>query len=505
MADDIYAFDDEPEAPPKDNLFLWTVFILLLIGIAFACWLGSFYIFGHPEQPRPYKILKKLGKLEAPKRFGVTAAPGGRFLNPQQLFDRYSPLSRLQLERENAELLRNFIKNYKETKALVPYATGQFEIISSYELQPTDLFPSGMVALAASIDMPQVLVEHVFPTPPDQVSAARTLLQTGYPLFMERTKDLSAVIHVERTNDGRMLFTVVPLLYDQRALKGGVGRFSMEPPNDLNVAAGLPITRGPALKDAMQAYAEYRRKKPLPARGEDEEAEPARGPELVRVDSVRPGAPVPETGALPEPPVATPIPLAGKAAPTPRPGAPATATPATQVAMLRNATPSPATTPMPVATPVPVATPLAAATPASRPPLKPFITSVQNPDMAMSTSTNWRTYAPGQQPAGRTITLNDAAALADRGEPGERLYLRGNFIVTASGEKSAILRPEGATSDPRQGGAGIRVIVAYPPSAAPPPEGTTFARDESRAFEVQYVRRGPDGVVNVNVREVTQQ
>ena len=43
MADDSYDDDyDEPAPKKRDNLFVWTVFILLLIGLAFACWLGSF-------------------------------------------------------------------------------------------------------------------------------------------------------------------------------------------------------------------------------------------------------------------------------------------------------------------------------------------------------------------------------------------------------------------------------------------------------------------------------
>src|SRR5260370_32162800 len=89
MAEEYYQ-DDEPtaEGPARDHLFLWTVFILLLIGLAFACWLGSFYVFGHPEKPRPYQLLKKLGKIEAPRRFEVTAAPPGEFLTAQKLFER---------------------------------------------------------------------------------------------------------------------------------------------------------------------------------------------------------------------------------------------------------------------------------------------------------------------------------------------------------------------------------------------------------------------------------
>src|SRR3954453_19216881 len=128
MADDFYGYDDaEAEPKGRDNLFLWTIFILLLIGAAFACWMGSFYIFGHPEQPRSYEILKKLKKLQPPQRFEVTAAPPGEFMGPQKLFEKYSKYSRLQLEEENAELMRNYIKNYKEKKKLVPYLTGKFK------------------------------------------------------------------------------------------------------------------------------------------------------------------------------------------------------------------------------------------------------------------------------------------------------------------------------------------------------------------------------------------
>ena len=83
----------------RDNLFLWTVFLLLLAAVVFACWLGSFYVFGHPENPRAYRLLKRLNKLPPPARFLVTKAPPGEFLEAQRLFERYSPYSQLQMER----------------------------------------------------------------------------------------------------------------------------------------------------------------------------------------------------------------------------------------------------------------------------------------------------------------------------------------------------------------------------------------------------------------------
>ena len=65
---------DEPYARPRRriNYFAWTVAILLLTGFALAAWLGSFYIFSQPERPDSYRILQRLHKIEAPKRFELT-------------------------------------------------------------------------------------------------------------------------------------------------------------------------------------------------------------------------------------------------------------------------------------------------------------------------------------------------------------------------------------------------------------------------------------------------
>ena len=507
MADDFYGYDADGDEPKgRDNLFLWTVFILLLIGLSFACWLGSFYIFGHPERPMAYRFLQKIHKIEAPVRFEVTAAPQGEFLTAQKLFERYGRKTRLELQEENAQLLRDYIKNYRESKTSVGYVVGRFVILDAHDLKKTDLFPTGVVALAQAAEFPQVVIEHVYTSSPRHVPALRTLLQTGLEMKIEKTNDLSALLHVERLADGHMQFTVVPLLYGTYALKQGVGTFSLEPPPELNMEPGLPVIKAQGFQDGLKKFAEYRRTHRLASTGTTgDDTPPAPLPELVRVDTVLPGTPVPPTGAMPPVPVATPIAIAGKATPrvaaaTPRAGAatprlaaatPA-ATPPISVVMLN--------TPRPAATPQPAATPPVKLSP-SGVPLQPFIEAKRDPNMA-SGGGSWRMYAAGKAPPARAVTAAEAGDLADRGELGERIYLRGEFRVTASGENRAVLRDRAAGDDPAPGA--VRIIVEYPAGAVPPAEKTSFVRDAVRPFEIRDVRRGADGQVNIYVREIIQ-
>src|SRR5882762_5528705 len=123
MAYGIYSYEDPYSRPrhKRVNYFGWTVAILLLTGFAFAAWLGSFYIFNQPERPDSYRILQKLHKVDPPRRFELTAAPAGEFLNAKQLFDRYSVMGEAELAKTNAELARNYIRNFQQVRGLVPY------------------------------------------------------------------------------------------------------------------------------------------------------------------------------------------------------------------------------------------------------------------------------------------------------------------------------------------------------------------------------------------------
>src|SRR5262249_49383706 len=157
-----------------------------------------------------YRILQKLHKVEPPRRFELTAAPAGEFLTSKQLVERYSAIGAAELGKTNAELARNYIRNYQQVRGLVPYVTGRYVIMEARELGPTDVFTSGMVALTSAVDNGELLMEHLYPADLQTVPLMKQTLKPGLEIKLERTHDLSAVVHVERLSDGRIMLTAVP-------------------------------------------------------------------------------------------------------------------------------------------------------------------------------------------------------------------------------------------------------------------------------------------------------
>ncbi len=458
----------------SDGLFGWTIFILLLAAFAAACWMGSFYIFAHPEKSFSYGLLRKLGKLDPPRRFELTAAPRGQFLDANQLFERFGTMPPLHLEVENQQLLRSYLRNYHQSKELVPYVIGPYNIMGAFRLGPGNFFGSGVVALARSTENPNVLLELVFPAEEKNVPSLERMLLTGLDLKLVKTLDLTAVINARIMPDGRLNITAVPLLYGNYTSSDATGTFSLEPPQDLNVAAGLPVLNQAALEKAAANYNAYLQRAGLA---------PASGATLMRVqppEPVKPDAvPVARAVAV-KPSAATATPAPGIAGAT-LDGKPV----ARAVAVPRGQAPAAVPSPSPVA------------------PLQPFATPTPGAPatIAATTAREWTVYEPGRMPRGKLVDLDIARDMANTPTEGVS-YLSGDFQVSASGQnasgqKRAVLRG-------KRGQQNIRVIVDFPSGSTPPVEGESVSRDAQRPFQITSVEKGTDGQINVYVREVTR-
>jgi hypothetical protein len=537
---------EEPytRSPQRINYFAWTIAILLLIGFALAAWLGSFYIFSQPERPDSYRILQKLHKIEPPKRFELTAAPAGEFLNANQLYERYVGMGAAELAQTNAELLRNYIRNYQQVRGLVPYVVGRYTIIAVRQLGPGDVFPSGMVALTAAVDSGELLMEHVYPAKAEALSPMKQTLTVGLEVKLERTHDISAVIHAERLVDGRILVTAVPLLYGSYTVTRGLGTFRLEPPFSLNLAAGWPLFKAQERASVEQRLAEYRQKMavarvgpiPIPGLGASSTPPPARN-QLVRIEQARPVAPLAKT-----PPVVASNEKAAKPVPVPKGKkgrkqkveSPAPASTPAQALLTQNK-PVPTAAPMTVASalappknlnlPVPnpapeskapeigngavaQTSPVTTITPVPVLPAQPVPLDSSNVALASNAGGgSWRTFAPGKMPLGRLIGTGDLRDVADHGLAGERIYLKGQFVVSFSEANKAVLRPRTTLTSKVLhfgGGSSTRIIVEFPRGYTPPPQGAVVNRDERRPYEITEVRKQEDGQLNVFVREIMQ-
>ena len=515
MDRDLFRFDERYYRPRrKTNYFAWSITLLLLIGFALAAWLGSFYIFGQPERPDSYRILKKLHKIDPPRRFELTAAPKGEFLNAKQIFDRYSSMRPAELQRANAELARNYIRNYQQVRGLVPYVIGRYDIMEARELGPNDIFQSGMVALTRASDRGELLMEHLYPGNADDVPLMKQTLVVGLEIKLERTHDLSAIVHAERLADGRLLVTAVPLLYGTYTVTKGTETFSLEPPNDLNFAAGWPMFKeGQRRKAEIHYNTHLAGALPSPGTtpsiaGITTSTNASNANELIRVEQALPLEGPKVAAASPPPksvaPIATPAPTEiAKSKPAAKPSPSATA-----IVMAKKVAPTPIPAPsVPIvakstATPQPVAT----ATPATVLPALPVTEADENALASTAGGGSWRTFEPGRMPAGRLVGVSDLSEVADRGTAGERYYLKGQFVVNFAEAHRAVLRPRSNLSTKvfNIANASTRIIVEFPAGYPAPVQGSTVSRDAMRPYEITEVRKDSEGQINVFVREIIQ-
>jgi len=526
-----------------DSMFAWTIFIFLLTGFTFFCWMGSFYIFGHPEKVANYHLLKKLHKLEEPQRFEITAAPRGEFLKPSQLLERYGVLTPLEITRLNETWIRNFLRNYHQMRGLVAYATGTYKILMVAPLTQKDIFYPGMVTLLQSLEEPKILLEQVFTSNNENLPALEASLVPGQEIKLEKPQDLSVIIFLEHLTHGRLKFTTMPLLYGIYGTQEmGQNAFSLEPPENLNIDGGLPILTKKQIESFNQAPAttsqlsmdlnaqkapeenpvnkqvsnqdikrtlvriNKEETKPLPVKAPlvpQVVQEPTQSTALKTTEQIAPGANIPRAiplnapRILPAIPVTSPSTSQNSIDSTPQSNAPVSLEQTTSSFI-----PSVASNTTPLPSPQ-VVEPMQSSSPIENAPPQGGIENTlitSNPSLS-----TWPLYEPGKMPRGRLLGPKEFETLGDQGALGKRLYISGDFSVTASGDHNAVLRYQaGVMNLPVSLCASIRIIVDYPSGILPPAIGTSLSQDRLHPLLITDVKKETNGTLNIYVRSITK-
>lgn len=242
----------DKQPPPKKKrppaYYWWALANVLALCLAVLSWLLCLHVFQHPEIPRNYEWLRKLGRVDPPKPLPAMQAPAGESADPRAFYRRYAGLSADELRIFNAALMRNYLLNLKEPK-LIQYAEGDYRVEKVRELAPGDLFHPGFAVRAQAMVAPDefsqpapwpVVIEYLFPT--DHAKAAGWIAP-GDQLAVSKFPNCAMLLHVARveTEDTPvMVLTVVPIAFGD--FQAGKDReFTLQAPAALNPAGPLPV------------------------------------------------------------------------------------------------------------------------------------------------------------------------------------------------------------------------------------------------------------------------
>ena len=239
---------DAPTWKRKPHFYWWTLANALAICAAILSWVLCLHVFGHPEIPKNYELLKRLDLAKPAVGFELQKAPPGNAADPRALYRRYAELDDLSTQRLNRGLLRNYLTELPEP-GLIQYIEGNFDITHVRELSEDDLFHPGFVVRARAMVRPDefseaapwpVTIDYLFPT---QNPSAADWFQPGDQLAVSKVPNCALLLHVARTqteDTPLVRLTVVPIAMGDYKI-GKNRSFTISTPTELNPSAPFPV------------------------------------------------------------------------------------------------------------------------------------------------------------------------------------------------------------------------------------------------------------------------
>lgn len=238
------------EPPPKrPPYFWWLLANALALCFAVVSWTVCLHVFGNPEVPRNYRILKRIGRLPVLERFTVLEVPDGNLFGPKHLYSSFLTKPEKDLDRLNSHLMRNYLTNFGSPLSLT-YIEGDYRVEQVRRLGGgEDFLPAGIAVRARAMVKPDdftkaapypVVIEYLYPT--EETAAARFFHQ-GDVLAVKKSPNCAAILHVARVvedDEQRVCLTVVPIAYGPYRV-GEKETFRIEPPAEVRPGAVFPV------------------------------------------------------------------------------------------------------------------------------------------------------------------------------------------------------------------------------------------------------------------------
>lgn len=236
--------------PSRPPYFWWLLANALALAFAVISWALCLHVFGHPEIPRNYRFLEKIGQTPELKRHTVLDAPNVAALDPRDLYRRFFPLDEDARDRLNAVLMRNYLTNF-ERPLMLTYIQGDYRIEQVRALDENDFLIPGFVVRARAMVKPDdfteaapypVVIEYIFPTPQAEMADG---FREGDTLDVRKSPNCASILHIARaleSDEPVLLLTVVPIAYGPYRIDENTS-FDIEVPERLNPGAAFPLFR----------------------------------------------------------------------------------------------------------------------------------------------------------------------------------------------------------------------------------------------------------------------
>jgi len=240
---------DEPP-PRRPPYFWWLLANALALCFAIISWALCLHIFGHPEIPRNYEFLEKIGRAPVLKNYTVLDVPNATAFDPRELYRRFFALDEPDRDRLNAVLLRNYLTNF-ERPLMLTYIQGDYRVEQVRVLDENDFIEHGFAVRARAMVKPDdfteaapypVVIEYLFPTLRVEMADA---FHAGDMLEVRKSPNCAAILHISRVIDDDepvVLLTVVPIAYGPYRMDED-NTLDIKVPQRLNPGAPFPLFR----------------------------------------------------------------------------------------------------------------------------------------------------------------------------------------------------------------------------------------------------------------------
>ena len=228
--------------------FWWLLGFILASCFAILSWSLCMAIFDNPENPRNYKILRKLGRLPEHKAYTSQTAPRHEAESAPTLRKSYLQFSDSDLKTVNHSLLHSYLTSFREN-TFCAYLEGDYQVISARKLTNDDIIKEGFAVQLRAFLQPDeynkiapypVIAEIIFPT---TYSDSYKGYHKGDMLKLGITPYFASLLHVgkieQQDDDTIVILTAVSLAAKIRPPHEGP--FDLTPPTELNLSAQLPI------------------------------------------------------------------------------------------------------------------------------------------------------------------------------------------------------------------------------------------------------------------------